>query len=126
MNPQKILFIDDERDLTEIVGTLLRFHNLSVDTLNNARLLDRQLETAQYDLVVTDLMMPAVSGFDIVHTLRAHPTYHDVPIIALSAKILTDAERKLLLQQRVAMMVKPFEPHALVEQIKQTLATAAS
>lgn len=114
---KKVLLIDDEKDFTELTSTLLHFNNLGVETVNHPKGLDEALAKGPYDVIVTDLMMPEIDGFQIVERLRGMEEYASKPIIVLSAKTLTDAERKLLLQRQVHFVGKPFEPHALVEQI---------
>lgn len=119
---KRILLIDDEPDFTELVGTLLSFHDLAADTFNDARSVKEIVTKNSYDLIVTDLMMPEVDGFEVVRTVRGEPQYEKTPIIVLSAKSLSDEERKFLLQQRIHFLPKPFEPQELVEKIGQLLA----
>lgn len=119
---KKILFIDDEKDFTEIVSTLLDFHHFSVDTINDPLAVASRLLEIHYDLVVTDLMMPGLSGFELIKQIRLNEKYHKVPIIVVTAKTLSDEERKFLLQNDVSFIGKPFEPQGLVEKITQILA----
>ncbi|MDP2599162.1 MAG: response regulator [Deltaproteobacteria bacterium] len=116
---KKILIIDDEKDFTELMSTLLEFHDFKVDAFTDSADVQKAVEKTKYDLVMTDLMMPHLSGFDVIHLLRQMDAYKTVPIIALSAKTLNDKERKILLQNKVYYVMKPFEPQGLVEQIRQ-------
>lgn len=118
---QKILLIDDEKDFTELTSALLGFHDLDVSAINDSVAVDQLLEEQDYALVVTDLMMPHVDGFEIVKKVRAKPKYANIPIMVLSAKVLSDSERKFLLQQKVHVLTKPFEPQGLVDQITRLL-----
>jgi DNA-binding response OmpR family regulator len=122
MDQKRILMIDDEKDFTEIVSTLLDFHNFKVDTINDPREAMGCLHKTSYDLVVTDLMMPGMDGFQLLDKLREDPKYHNTPVIVLSAKTLSDDERKKLLVSNVSFLTKPFEPNGLVEKITQMLA----
>lgn len=117
----RIFMIDDESDFTELTGTLLGFHGLEVETCNDPFKAKERLTQEKMDLIVTDLMMPGLDGFDLVNFLRQQPQYVTTPVIVLSAKILNDQERKFLLQNKVHFQTKPFEPHQLVEQVKQLL-----
>jgi CheY-like chemotaxis protein len=56
----------------------------------------REIEKSPPDLVLLDLMMPDVNGFDVVERLRADKATLDIPIIVLTAKDLTDADKSLL------------------------------
>ena len=121
MTKKKILLIDDEVDFTELAGTLLGFHGFEVETFNNPKLVLKQIQNTTYDLIVTDLMMPDMNGFELIQQLRVHPQYEKVPLIVLSAKTLTDEERKFLLQNDVHYFMKPFDPQGLVEHIRKRL-----
>lgn len=121
MNKKRILIIDDEKDFTEIISTLLDFHDFQVKAENDPKQVMELLQAVHYDLIVSDLMMPGMDGFQLVETLRQDPQYRAVPVIVLSAKTLTDEERKRLLVSNVSFMTKPFEPNGLVEKITQML-----
>lgn len=118
---KRILIVDDEPDFTELISTLLQFHDFDTDSLTNSAQIDSVLKTHEYDLVVTDLMMPEVDGFQLISKLRENPAFQKTPVIALSAKALKDSERKFLLQNNITYIMKPFDPQSLVDQIRQLL-----
>lgn len=119
---KNILLVDDEVDFTELTGTLLRFHDFEVDSYNDPIDVEKVMEGKHYDLIVTDLMMPKIDGFALVQNIRGKVNYKKTPIIVLSAKTLNDVERKILLQNDVHFLTKPFEPQALVDEIRQLVA----
>lgn len=121
MDKKRILIVDDEKDFTEIISTLLDFHDFHADTINNPSEVMPMLQNAPYDLIVTDLMMPGLNGFELVEKLHADPLTQSIPVIVLSAKMLTDEERKRLMLNNVTFLTKPFEPQGLVEKISQML-----
>lgn len=118
---KKVLFIDDEQDFTILVSTLLGFHDFEVDARNNPREVAGCLKDHNYDVIVTDLMMPEVDGFEIIRQVRADPRHQKIPILVLSARTLSDEERKFLLQNDVHFVMKPFEPQGLVDQIRNSI-----
>ncbi len=119
---KKILLIDDEPDFTELTGSLLSFHDFTVETVNDPARAEPALAAATgFDLVVTDIMMPNLNGIDLIKRLRARPEYAKIPIIALTAKNLSDEERKVLLNNRVELLTKPFEPRGLIDRIVNLL-----
>lgn len=118
---KKILLIDDEPDFTELIRTLLGFHGLQVDVFNDPAPVAANIQTTKYDLIVSDLMMPGLDGFQLVDKIRSQTAYKKTPVIVLSAKTLTDDERKTLMNHQVHFLTKPFEPQGLVEQIQQLL-----
>lgn len=115
----KVLLIDDEKDFTELTGTLLDFHEFDVDTINEPLEVEKAIQDKQYDLIVTDLMMPHLDGFELIEKIRSLPAYQKTPLIVLTAKPVSDEERKSLLQNDVHFLMKPFEPLSLVDQIRQ-------
>lgn len=121
MEKKRILIVDDEKDFTEIISTLLDFHDFKADTVNDSREVLSMLQKTPFDLIVTDLMMPGMDGFQLVAQLRNDPHYKSIPVIVLSAKSLTDEERKKLMLNNVTFLTKPFEPQGLVEKITQML-----
>lgn len=121
MDKKRILIVDDERDFTEIISTLLDFHDFTAETVNDSRQVLPMLQKTPFDLIVTDLMMPGLDGFQLVEQLRGDPKYKSIPVIVLSAKVLSNEERKKLMLNNVTFLTKPFEPQGLVEKITQML-----
>ncbi|MCP5463753.1 MAG: response regulator [Deltaproteobacteria bacterium] len=120
MDP-KIMIIDDEEDFIDLTATMLRFHDLDVDAVTDPREVHEKLQAQKYALIVTDLMMPHIDGFTVVDQTRKMDQYKTTPIIVLTAKTLTEEERKRLHQHDVHFLVKPFEPQGLVDLIRNLL-----
>lgn len=118
---KKILIIDDEVDFVEITSAMLGFYDYNVVAFTDPTLVLTALQKEVYSLIVTDLMMPKINGFQLIETIRAQAGYQATPIIVLSAKTLSDEERKFILKNKVNLMVKPFEPQGLVDQIQNLL-----
>lgn len=121
---KRILIVDDEVDFVELTSTMLGFYDYHVVAFSDPTHVIDALQKENHTLIVTDLMMPQVSGFQLIEKIRALAVYNVTPIIALSAKTLSDEERKFLLQNNVSLMVKPFEPQGLVDQIQNLLQRA--
>ncbi|OVE81846.1 hypothetical protein BVY03_02590 [bacterium K02(2017)] len=118
---KNILLIDDEEMLTELASMVISLNDYQVDTCNVPQDLENLVSKKQYDLVVTDLMMPGRDGFEIVKSLRAMDNYKDMPIIVMTAKTMSDEERKYLLTQNVHVYLKPFDPSTLLERIEELI-----
>lgn len=117
----RILLVDDEVDFTELAATLLGFHGFDVEALHDPRLVAEKIKNNSYDLIVTDLMMPQMNGFELIQSLRTQGQYEKVPIVVLSAKTLSEEEKNFLTQNDVHYFMKPFDPKGLVEHIRKKL-----
>lgn len=117
-----VLFIDDEKDITELARVLLDFNDFAAVTANDGKEALKILEEQKFDAIATDIMMPEISGFDLIEQVRTSgKDYANVPIIVLTAKILTPEERKLLMHHNVMFLSKPFEPSQLVDLLNDAI-----
>jgi DNA-binding response OmpR family regulator len=82
---KKILVIDDERDVLEVVRSVLKTKGYTVRCAEGGEEGLRQAETEEPDLIICDLMMPRVSGLEVLKRLRQKPKFENTPIIVLSA-----------------------------------------
>lgn len=94
--PKKILLVDDDEEVVKYMSVVLEDAGFEVlkaysgnDGINLAL-------NSNPDLIVLDLMMPDISGFDVVERLRNHPTAKKIPIIICSAKDITPEDKKVL------------------------------
>ena len=117
---KRICLIDDEPDFTDITGTLLEFQGYEVKTYNDPREGLDAVNAGSFDAVVIDIMMPHMDGLTLMRSLRSG-AYGKSPLFALSAKRLSDEERKFLLTNEIHFVPKPFEPRRLVELIGKAL-----
>lgn len=118
-----VLVVDDDPKALTLVGKHLEsagFEAISAFSGNEALDMARRHPPA---LIILDLMMPEVSGFDVVDKLRAEPRTADVPIIVLTAKLLT-AEDRAILRGRVEQVLEKseFQPSSLLAEVKRALA----
>lgn len=120
---QRIFVLDDEREMTQLTQTLLSLRGFEVVCSNDPQEALASLANASFDLIFVDLMMPGVNGFQVVKTIRQDKRHDDTPIIVLSAKRLTDGERKNILRCRARFASKPISPTQLVELVEDELKT---
>jgi CheY-like chemotaxis protein len=86
MEKKKILVVDDEPDVTDLVAYHLKAKGFHVETVNDATASISKARGYQPDLLILDIMMPDLSGIQICRILRADPKLSKVPIIFLTAK----------------------------------------
>lgn len=110
-----ILVVDDEFDVAELVAELLTVRDHQVATASNGQLARELLASHDYDLVITDFMMPIVDGITLVQQMRAETRLARIPVIMISAqRELPEGVHPGLVQ---AILRKPFSPRLLYEAI---------
>ena len=119
-----ILVVDDEPGITELLSDLLEFHGHPVVITNDARSALDFLRLRRPDLILVDLMMPAIDGLSLALTLRHDPRARGIPLIAMSA-----SDSALELANRTgdfdAIINKPFENDQLVSTVEQYVKIAS-
>jgi diguanylate cyclase (GGDEF)-like protein len=91
-----ILIVDDEPQVLELLGDILLKEGFGVmKALGGEEGIKFAIERAP-DLMILDLMMPGVSGFDVVDRLKDHPTARNIPTIIFTAKEITDEDKERL------------------------------
>jgi DNA-binding response OmpR family regulator len=123
---KRILIADDEAHVTHIVGTKLRRAGYEVDVAGDGEEALRQALESPPDLMITDLQMPYLSGFEVAMRLKADPRTSAVPILLLTARgyVLDPAELALTNIRQV--MAKPFSALSLLDAVQRTLGDGES
>jgi DNA-binding response OmpR family regulator len=118
---QRILLVDDEPRIREVVATYLRRDGYDVETAVDGESARRGLAEFKPDLVVLDLMLPAVSGFEVLTEIRRDG---DLPVILLTARA-EESDRVAGLELGADdYVVKPFSPRELVARVRSVLRRA--
>jgi signal transduction histidine kinase/DNA-binding response OmpR family regulator/CHASE3 domain sensor protein len=120
----RVLVVDDDPKAVALVSTYLKAAGFSpLGAYGGREGIDLALNEPPA-VIVLDLLMPDVSGFDVVDALRARPETADIPLLVLTAKLLTSEDRAQLRGQVLRIMEKSsFEPKFLVAEVKRALAT---
>lgn len=112
----KILIVDDEKQLVSAIAGILKINNFDTDTAYNGEDgLDKAL-SGIYDVIILDIMMPRINGFEVIKELRKNKI--SSPVLMLSAKSQTDDKVKGLDLGADDYLTKPFEAEELVARIK--------
>lgn len=114
----RILLVDDEPRVREVVANYLRRDGYRVQSAADGATARRYLSEFKPDLVVLDLMLPAVSGFELLAEIRRHGT---LPVILLTARA-EEADRVAGLELGADdYVVKPFSPRELVARVRSVM-----
>jgi CheY-like chemotaxis protein len=116
-----VLIADDNADMRELLKWVFEVEGFKVATAADGALALQLLNLDRPDVLITDLMMPQVSGFELIRRLRGSPQWADLPVIAISAypeDYLSEAHDAGATQ----VMRKPVEFAELVEAVNGCLA----
>jgi DNA-binding response OmpR family regulator len=111
-----VLIIDDEYGLADIVAEVLVERGYAVRIAINGRQGMEYMHTERPDIVVLDVMMPIMTGPEVLVAMRATKELRDVPVIIMSALLESIPKDEPRLFQ--AVLVKPFSPDALFTAIQ--------
>src|SRR5258707_190687 len=82
----RILAVDDEPNIVRLIQVNLERHGYQVETANNGAQALAKIRASRPDLLVSDVMMPEMDGFELLKNVRMDPVLADLPVIMLTAK----------------------------------------
>lgn len=121
MAKEKILFADDNAAVVKLVSTFLKVNDFEVFTAVDGQTAYELANQVHPDLIISDVMMPKKSGFDLCRDLRENALTWHIPVLLLSAKDQTADKVQGLEEGADDYMTKPFELDELLARIKALL-----
>jgi DNA-binding NarL/FixJ family response regulator len=118
---KQLLLIDDDPNLILLVKDYLEFRGYQVTTAENGREALDLIEGQVPDMIICDVMMPEMDGYELVKHIRQDTRTNRIPVLFLSAKGQSYDRVKGLTEGADVYMVKPFEPEELVAQVESSL-----
>jgi DNA-binding response OmpR family regulator len=116
-----VAVVEDEQDIIELVTVHLKREHFSVRGFLTGSSFLKSLDTEIPTLLVLDLMLPDVDGFEICRRLKSKPTHASIPIVMLTARS-EETDRVLGLELGADdYMIKPFSPRELTARVKAVL-----
>jgi CheY-like chemotaxis protein len=117
----RILIAEDERDIRDLITFTLQFAGYEVMAASNGEEAVKLAQQETPDLVLMDVRMPRMTGYEACAAMKADPKLKDVPVIFLSAKG-QDSEIQIGLQAGAEeYLLKPFAPAQLTERIQAVM-----
>jgi DNA-binding response OmpR family regulator len=117
----KILVAEDERDIRELIGFSLRFADFEVVLTQNGEDAIEKASQEQPDLILLDVRMPKMSGYEACRRLKENASTSEIPVVFLSAKGQEKEIEEGLDSGAVEYIVKPFAPDELADQVRDIL-----
>ena len=123
--PKRVLIADDERNIATALEFLLQKNGYEVRVAGNGEDALAQLDAFRPDLVLLDVMMPKVSGYEVCQRMRSRPEWQNIKVVMLSAK-----GREVEVSKGISLgadfyVTKPFSNTELVATIERLLSGAA-
>jgi len=124
LRKKKILVVDDEKELTSLVSLHMKMAGYEVLIASTGeKALDISREEKP-DLIILDLMLPKIDGWEVCKQLRQDVATQDIPVIMLTARTQTEDKLKGFEAGVDDYVTKPFSPRELVARVKRVLARA--
>lgn len=123
--PANIMVVDDDRHSRQLLQFILTNAGYSVIEAEDGLEALEKLESIQADLIILDVLMPRMDGFDTVHHIRETPRLADLPVIFLSSRADVSAEYTGLAAGAQQYLVKPFSVQVLLQHIHDLLPARA-
>jgi CheY-like chemotaxis protein len=118
---KKILIVDDEEDIVNLVRLILEDAGYQVGIVTDGRHALQKLETEKFDLILLDIMMPFISGWEVLEAMRSDEKTRNVPVALLTARASPREDNQPHPTDYCDYITKPFEPDDLLRRIRQIL-----
>jgi DNA-binding response OmpR family regulator len=119
----RIIIVDDDRDTREMLTLALELEGFDVGQAANGLRLISAMHVDRPDVILLDVMMSWIDGFELCRAIKKNPTFADIPVIFISARKSAEDERTGLAAGAVAYFSKPIDMEGLVGRIRDILET---
>lgn len=120
--PLSVLVVEDDDNILQVLKFMLQRQGYHVTHASDGRAARTHIETAEPPaLVLLDVMLPYVDGFEIINIIRTHPAWASVPIVMLTAKTMEQDIVRALDAGANDYVLKPFQPNELLARLRRFL-----
>lgn len=121
---EKILIVDDNLESLKLIGLMLQRRGYAIVAVQSGEQALQLAETEHPDLVILDIMMPGIDGYQVCRRLRENPTTASIPILMFTAKSLTSDKVAGLQAGADDYLIKPIQPTELAARVEALLQRA--
>ena len=121
----RILIVDDELDNRELLQIVLKWDGFVTQTAESGEQALLQVAAHPPDVILADLMMPGMDGYELMARLKQIPESQSIPVIMLSAMADSATRKRALSSGAVAYVTKPIDRSELCEQVRTVLGLGA-
>ena len=117
----KILIVDDDRDIREMLTRILRFHKYETETASDGFETGAKVVGFKPDLIILDLFMPGMDGFEVCKKLKEDPGSADIKILIYTADESDENRERIMALGADGYLVKPVDNNVFFRQVKNLL-----
>jgi DNA-binding response OmpR family regulator len=117
----KILVVDDDLDIRKLLRLVLAAAGYQVMLAEDGDQALRRMAEEEPDLMLCDILMPNLDGYETLAAVRGNPTHHGLPVLIISAKGEAQAVQRALEAGADGYFIKPFQMRDLVAEIQRLL-----
>ncbi len=118
---KSILVVEDQEDNRQIIRDMLTFTNYEIVEAESGEEALAAVAKRRPDLILMDIQLPGMDGYETTRRIKADPALRSVPIIAVTSFALSGEEQKALAAGCSAYVPKPYSPRQLLAKIRQYL-----
>jgi PAS domain S-box-containing protein len=119
LDGMKVLLVEDNRMNIIVTKKLLTVWKVKVEVAVNGQIGVNKAAENDYDLILMDLQMPVMDGFEATRNIRLNPKHHSTPIIALTAEVMEESQQRAEEAGMNDFVTKPFNPNVLYQAMAQ-------
>ena len=117
--PARVLVADDDPIILRLLEVNLGLEGFTVDTAGRGEDAIRQAQEVHPDVIILDVMMPGMSGYEVAEQLRQDPATSGIPVVFLSARAQEEDRKRGEALGVAAYVTKPFDPGELVDVVRR-------
>src|SRR5450756_103384 len=121
MSNPKVVVVEDEEDISKVISINLKMAGMDAVEVHDGPSALAKIEQAKPDCIVIDVMLPEVSGWDILKYIKSNPALAEIPVIMLNAKVGEHEGSREKDTGVVKYINRPFSPLAFTDAVKSVL-----
>jgi CheY-like chemotaxis protein len=121
--PKTLLLADDSVTIQKVVGISFANEDIEITTVDNGRDAVAKARAIRPDIILADVVMPGMSGYEVCEIVKADPNLRHIPVLLLTGTFEAFDQARASAVGAAGHVAKPFEAQTLVDRVKQLLAT---
>lgn len=118
---KRVLIVEDHKETAEMMASILQAEGMETIMAENGQIGVEKTFAEKPDLILLDIMMPVMSGFEVYQKVKSNPETKDIPIIIVSVKVTDRSIKEGAGMNAEEYLPKPFDPLELVKTVKKHL-----